>query len=70
VCEQDAEENIGPKREELARGCGSLHNEELHNFVSFVKYYYGDQIKGDEMGGACSTYGRDEKCIRYCGWKI
>jgi hypothetical protein len=26
------------------------------------KYYYGDQIKEDEMGGPCSTIGRYEKC--------
>jgi hypothetical protein len=28
-----------------------------------IKYYSGDQIKKNEMGGACSTYGGDEKCI-------
>jgi hypothetical protein len=26
--------------------------------------YYDDQIKKDEMGGACSTYGKDDKFIR------
>jgi hypothetical protein len=30
----------------------------------FAKYYYVDQIKNDEMGGACSTYGRDENWIQ------
>jgi hypothetical protein len=29
----------------------------------------GDLIKEDEMGGAFSTRGRDEKCIQYFGWK-
>jgi hypothetical protein len=24
---------------------------------------YEDQVKEDEMGEACSTHGRDEKCI-------
>jgi hypothetical protein len=24
----------------------------------------------DEMGGACSTHGRDEKSVQYCSWKI
>jgi len=32
--------------------------------VHFNKYYYGDQIKEDEMGRACSLYGRDEKHIQ------
>jgi hypothetical protein len=26
-----------------------------------MKYYLGDQIKEDEMDGACSTNGKDEK---------
>jgi hypothetical protein len=26
-------------------------------------------MKEDEMGGACSTHGSDEKCIQYFGWK-
>jgi len=29
-----------------------------------LKYYSGDLIKEDDMGGSCSTHGRDEKCIR------
>jgi len=24
-----------------------------------IKYYSGDQIKKNEMGGVCSTYGRE-----------
>jgi len=27
----------------------------------------GDQIKENEMGGTCSTYGGDEKCIQIFG---
>jgi hypothetical protein len=27
----------------------------------FIKYHHGDQIKWDEMGGICSTNGRDER---------
>jgi hypothetical protein len=34
-----------------------------------MKYYYGDQIKEDEMGGPCSPHGRDDKYIQYSGWK-
>jgi hypothetical protein len=33
----------------------------LHNFVRFTKYYYGDEIKFDEMVEAYSTYESDEK---------
>jgi len=28
-----------------------------------TKYYTGDQIKKNEMGRACGTYGRQERCI-------
>jgi hypothetical protein len=30
---------------------------------SFTKYYWDDQIKEDEMGGACSAHGH-EKCVQ------
>jgi hypothetical protein len=43
---------FGPKREEVTEGWKKLH-EELHNLYSFSKYYYGDQIKEDEMGETC-----------------
>jgi hypothetical protein len=25
----------------------------------------GDQVKGDEMGGACGTYGGEERCMYF-----
>ena len=32
------------------------------------QYYSGDQIRKNEMGGACGTHGGQEKCIQgYCG---
>jgi hypothetical protein len=32
------------------------------------KYYSGNQIEKNEMGGACSTYGGKERCIQdFCG---
>jgi len=34
VREQGAEQNIGPKREEVAGGWRRLHNEELHNLYA------------------------------------
>jgi len=36
----------------------TLHNEELYGFYS---YYSGDKIEKNWMGGACSTYGGDER---------
>jgi hypothetical protein len=27
-------------------------------------YCLGDRLKDVDMGGACSTYGRDKKCIQ------
>ena len=31
------------------------------------KYYFGDQIKNNEVGRACSTYGREGKCTQGYG---
>ena len=45
-------EIFGLKWDEVKGKWRKLHNEELH-----IKYYSGDQIKKDEMGGACSSYG-------------
>jgi hypothetical protein len=37
----------------------------LRNFLTsrFTIYYRGNQTKKDEIGGTCSKYGIDEKCI-------
>jgi hypothetical protein len=32
-------------------------------------HYLADQIKEDEMGGACSTHETDDKCVQTFGWK-
>ena len=32
--------------------------------VILTEYHSGDQIEKNEMGGACSTYGREENCIQ------
>ena len=34
-----------------------------------IKYYQGDKIKKNEMGGICGTYSRQEKCIQGFGGK-
>jgi len=39
-----------------------LHNGELYDLHSFLtKCYSGDQIKKNEMGNVCGTYGREER---------
>jgi hypothetical protein len=45
-------------------GWRRLHNEELHNL-----YVSPDIIRVDNIGGACSTHGRGEKCMLCFGWK-
>jgi hypothetical protein len=35
--------------------------------VLITKYYSGDQIEKNEVGGACSMYGGGEKCIQDFG---
>ena len=35
-----------------------------------IKYYPGEQMKCNEMGGTCGTYGGEERCIQGFGGKI
>jgi hypothetical protein len=51
---------FGHKRDKVTGGWRKLHNEE-------IKYYSGNQIQKNEMGGACSTYGGEERCIQCFG---
>jgi len=32
------------------------------------KFYSGDQIEKNKMGGACSKYGGEERCIQGFWW--
>jgi hypothetical protein len=54
---------FGPKRDEVIGGWRKLHNEELHNSYSSPSIIRIYQVKEDEIGGACSTNGVEEKCI-------
>jgi hypothetical protein len=58
---------FGPKRDEVTGEWMKLHNEELHNLYSSpVK---SSQVKANEVGGACGTHGRGEKCVQGFGGK-
>jgi len=35
--------------------------------IPFTKYYSGDRIEKNEMGGSCSTYGGEDRCIQGFG---
>jgi hypothetical protein len=39
----------------------------LSHGTAITKYYSGYQIKKNEVGGACSTYGEGERCIQDLG---
>jgi hypothetical protein len=34
-----------------------------------MRCYWGNEIKEDEMGGACTTRGKNEKIIQNFAWK-
>jgi hypothetical protein len=57
---------FGPKRKEVIGEWRRLHKEELNDLYS-IKYYSGDQIKKNEVGRACSTYGGGERCLQDFG---
>jgi hypothetical protein len=59
-----------PKRDEKA-GEWRKRKYIRKNLSAFLtKYYSHDQIKKNEMGRACSTYGGKERCIQGLGGKI
>jgi len=37
--------------------------------VTFDNRVFIENFTKTEIGVACSTHGRDEKCIQYFGWK-
>jgi hypothetical protein len=58
-----------PKREEVAGGWRTLHNEELHNLYASSNVIRVAQVKVVDKDRACSTHGRDEKCLQNFGRK-
>jgi hypothetical protein len=65
---RDLRKAFGPKLDEAPGGWRKLHNEELRD-VFVIKYYLGDQMKVDEMGGACGTCGREEHAEFWWGYR-
>jgi hypothetical protein len=56
---------FGSKRDEVKGEWRILYNEELCDLYS--KYCSDNQIEKNEAGGACSTYGGEERCIQGFG---
>jgi hypothetical protein len=55
---------FGPKRDEVKGDWRRLHNEELNDLYSSPNIVRVIKTEKNEMGGACSTYGGKERCIR------
>jgi hypothetical protein len=60
---------FGPKKDEVTRKCRGLHNELLRSAL-LTEYCLGDQIRKNEMGGTCSTFGGEERCRQAFGGEI
>jgi hypothetical protein len=58
---------LGFKRYKITREWRKIHHEELNDLYSSPKYYSGDQIEKNEMGGAFRAYGGEERCIQGFG---
>jgi hypothetical protein len=56
---------FGPKRDEGTRECREPHNEELSDLYCSLNIIR--VRKKNEMGGACSMYGREVMCIQGFG---
>jgi hypothetical protein len=48
------------KRQAVPGGRTKFHSAKLHYFELLTKYYSGDQLKEDQMDGACGTYSGEE----------
>jgi hypothetical protein len=53
----------GSKEDEITGEWRRLHKDEFYDLYSSPKYFSGDQIKKNEMDGACGTYGVEEKRV-------
>jgi hypothetical protein len=60
----------GPKRDEVTGEWRRLHGEELQELYYSPNVISGEQNKKNEMGGACSAYGEEERGIEGFGEEI
>ena len=60
---------FAPKRDGVRGEWRKLHNDELNDLYS-SSIPVCDQIEKNEMGGVCSTYGGEERCIQGFGGEI
>jgi hypothetical protein len=58
---------FGPKRDEVTGEWRKRHNEELNYLLLLTHYCAGDKIEKNEMGGACSACGEEERRVRRFG---
>jgi len=58
---------FGPKMEQVTGDRRKMHNKESHDLVLLIKYYSGDQINKNEVGGACGFYGGYWRCMEGFG---
>ena len=58
---------FGPKRDRVTGEWRKQHNEELNDLYSSFKFCSHDKIEKNEMGGACSAYGGEERRIQGFG---
>jgi hypothetical protein len=49
--------------------CGTKKNDDAKLRSLIPRYHYADQVKANEMGGACGTHERGEKIVQSFGGK-
>jgi hypothetical protein len=60
---------FGPKRDEVTGDWIKLHNEDPNDLYSSPSHHYcsSDKFEKNELGGTCSMYGGEERCIQAFG---
>jgi len=56
-----------PKRDKVTGEWRKLHTEELNDLVLLTQYCLGDKVEKNEIGGAYSMYGEEERPIQGFG---
>jgi hypothetical protein len=67
VFENSVLRNILRPRKDEVTGSGEKYITRMFTVCTAHRILFGDQIKKNGSGGACSTYGRQERCIRGSG---